>query len=75
MASALPSAIEAGRRIAVRFVRDEHGQDLIEYGLLFAIIASGTIALMPTLQSTISTAYQTWGTGRNNLWIPPDPGP
>ncbi len=58
-----------------RFVADEHGQDLIEYGLLLGIIASGAIALMPILQSSISNAYQIWGTGRNNLWIPADPGP
>ena len=73
MASVLVLAILAGRRIVARFVRDEHGQDLIEYGLLFGIIATGTIALMPALQSSISTAYQLWSTGRNNLWIPPLP--
>lgn len=40
--------------------------------LLLGIITSGTISLMPTPRSMISTANQTWGTGRNNLSVLPD---
>ena len=74
MARPLLLAIQAGRRILARFVRDEHRQDRIEHRLLLlGIIASSTIAMMPTRQSTMSTAYQTWGIDRNNLWVQPNP--
>jgi Flp pilus assembly pilin Flp len=32
------------RKLLVRFVREEAGQDLIEYGLLAGIITAGAIA-------------------------------
>jgi pilus assembly protein Flp/PilA len=34
----------AVKNLVVRFVRDEEGQDLIEYGLLIGIITVGAIA-------------------------------
>ncbi len=41
------------------FVRDENGQDLIEYALVAALIALGTIAAMNSVASGISTAFST----------------
>ena len=37
------------KNLFVRFVREEEGQDLIEYSLLAAIIAVGAIAAMTTV--------------------------
>ncbi len=38
-------------------LRDESGQDLIEYALVAALIALGSITAMKGLASGISTAY------------------
>jgi pilus assembly protein Flp/PilA len=42
-------------------LRDESGQDLIEYALVAACIALGAIAAMSTLASNISNAFSTVG--------------
>jgi len=39
------------------FIRDESGQDLIEYGLLTVILALGAVATIGTLGSGVSSAY------------------
>ena len=41
------------------FLRDENGQDLIEYALVAALIALGCIASMNSVASGISTAFST----------------
>jgi pilus assembly protein Flp/PilA len=38
-------------------VRDESGQDLIEYALVVALIALGATAAMSTVATAISTAF------------------
>jgi pilus assembly protein Flp/PilA len=49
------------RRILSSFLSDESGQDLIEYALVAALIALGSVAAMNTLATTISTAFSTVG--------------
>ena len=44
------------------FVKDESGQDLIEYALVFALIAFAATASMRTLATHINTAFLTLGT-------------
>jgi pilus assembly protein Flp/PilA len=44
------------------FIRDESGQDLIEYALVAAIIALGATAAMTSLASTISSTFTKIGT-------------
>jgi pilus assembly protein Flp/PilA len=39
------------------FVKDESGQDLIEYALVAAIIGLAAVAAMSTLASNISNAF------------------
>ena len=42
----------------LRFVRDTHGQDLIEYALLCGMVAVAAAAIFPTtLMPHISTVY------------------
>ena len=50
------------KRILVNLVHDESGQDLIEYALVAALIALGSVAAMNSLTSSISTAFSTVGT-------------
>ena len=44
------------------FLKDENGQDLIEYALVVALIAFAATAGMNTLASNINTAFTNIGT-------------
>ena len=52
--------------ILSNLLRDESGQDLIEYALVAAIIALGATAAMTTLAGTISSAFSTVGSKLTN---------
>lgn len=45
------------KNLIVRFVREDAGQDLIEYSLLAAIIAVGSIVVMGTLSTEINEVF------------------
>jgi len=45
------------KNLFARFVREESGQDLIEYSLLAAIIAVGAITTMTTVSSNINAVF------------------
>lgn len=45
-----------------KFMKDESGQDLIEYALVACLIALGATAAMTTLATTIGTALASVGT-------------
>jgi pilus assembly protein Flp/PilA len=47
-------------------IRDESGQDLIEYALVAAIIALGATAAMNTLATNITSAFNKIGTSLNS---------
>jgi pilus assembly protein Flp/PilA len=50
------------KRLFSDFLRDESGQDLIEYALVAALIALGAAASMKTLATVIGTAFTDVGT-------------
>jgi len=54
------------KRNLVNLVQDESGQDLIEYALVAAIIALGSVVAMGSLSTSISTAFSTVGTRLTN---------
>lgn len=45
-----------------QFLRDESGQDIIEYALILAFMALGTMLSMKTLASSIATLFANVGT-------------
>jgi len=45
------------KNLFARFVREESGQDLIEYSLLAAIIAVGSITVMGQVKTAINTIF------------------
>jgi pilus assembly protein Flp/PilA len=49
------------RCLADEFIRDEGGQDLIEYALVVALIALAATAGMGTVATQINTAFATVG--------------
>jgi pilus assembly protein Flp/PilA len=48
--------------LALRFLRDESGQDLVEYALVVTLISLGATASMGTLASAFATAFTRLGT-------------
>jgi pilus assembly protein Flp/PilA len=54
------------KRVLTHLVRDESGQDLIEYALVAALIALGATAAMTTLAGSISTAFSSVGSKLNS---------
>ena len=44
------------------FIRDESGQDLVEYALVLALIALAATVSMKALATTIGTAFTSVGT-------------
>jgi Flp pilus assembly pilin Flp len=61
-------------RVATALLRDEHGQDLIEYALLTAAFGVATIATWPLIATSIGTVYRRLDTNTQGLWEPPPPG-
>jgi pilus assembly protein Flp/PilA len=51
-------------------LKDESGQDLIEYALVAGLIALGAIATMGTLGTAISTAFTSVTTKLNTAIAP-----
>jgi pilus assembly protein Flp/PilA len=49
------------KNLIARFVREEEGQDLIEYSLLAALIAVASIAAMQALSTDINEIFAAIG--------------
>ena len=45
-----------GKRL-LQFLKDEQGQDLVEYALLLVFIALAAIAVLPTLGSAVNNVF------------------
>ena len=58
----------------IEFVIDDRGQDVIEYGLLAAIIGVAGILVMPLIENAMDAAFTSWTTGAYTDWCPKDPG-
>jgi pilus assembly protein Flp/PilA len=48
--------------VMLQILKDEHGQDLIEYALVVALIAFAATAGMSSLATNINTAFSNIGT-------------
>jgi Flp pilus assembly pilin Flp len=70
-----PGVLRRTCMIVRRFIADEAGQDLIEYGLLALIIGLAGVGLFPIIRTKMGTNFSWWGAQVNNIWIPPNPGP
>jgi Flp pilus assembly pilin Flp len=40
-----------------KFIRDEQGQDLVEYALLLVFLALAAISILPTLGSSVNKVF------------------
>ena len=59
--------------IIARLLREDDGQDLIEYALLTSVIGLVSVATFPVILNAIGTVYGTWETSMNTLWEPSNP--
>jgi pilus assembly protein Flp/PilA len=53
------------KNIVLSFVRDDQGQDLIEYGLLIGLITVGVIAFIGTIGTWVATQFSTLNAALN----------
>jgi Flp pilus assembly pilin Flp len=56
-----------------RLVRNEEGEDLVEYAYLTLFIAIAGAATLTALQAAIGAAYGTSAGAVDGLWQPPNP--
>ena len=63
-----------GQRVR-RLIRDENGQDLVEYALLTGIVAVGWVLVGPPIKDRMKNAYENWNSNANALWVTPAPTP
>ena len=57
-----------------RLLRDDAGQDLIEYALLTTVIGLVAAATWDLLVAAIGVVYNGWQGAVNGLWETPAPG-
>jgi Flp pilus assembly pilin Flp len=59
--AAAPSILEKEKtmklQIIQNFLKDEEGQDLVEYALLLVFLALAAIAVLPTLGSSVNRVF------------------
>jgi Flp pilus assembly pilin Flp len=71
------TAVRAVRSIASlvgRLVRDEGGQDLLEYALLSAFVGLAGITAFNAMGMSIEALLRTSNSNVNNRWYSGDPG-
>jgi Flp pilus assembly pilin Flp len=56
-----------------RLIREDDGQDLVEYALLAAFVAIAGIGGLSAIQAALHSTYLNWGTATQDLWLMPDP--
>jgi len=49
------------RRLLARVLREEHGQDLIEYAMLAAFISLVVLSLVRNIGTTVNSWYEGYG--------------
>ena len=60
-------------RLLIRLLRDDRGQDTIEYVLLTAALGFVAIATWPAIEVAIRISYQQLDTNTQLIYAPPEP--
>ncbi len=56
-----------------QLVRDESGQDLVEYAVLTGLIAVGSVLLFSQLAALMEGSYDGWNAASQDAWEPCPP--
>jgi pilus assembly protein Flp/PilA len=59
--------------LVAAFVRDERGDDMIEYALLAALIGIVGVVAFNTMSTQMGTAYSNWNSTQHSNWEPNAP--
>ncbi|MEQ1573002.1 MAG: hypothetical protein ABL993_02020 [Vicinamibacterales bacterium] len=61
-----------------RALREDDGQDLVEYGILVALVVVGSVAIFPDIAEQLgrllSSEVGSWNYAVQQIWIPNCPG-
>jgi Flp pilus assembly pilin Flp len=60
--------------VLVCLIRDERGQDMVEYALLAGAVGLAAAASFQLILAAIGGIYGHLIGGANDLWVPPNPG-
>ncbi len=55
------------KQVLIRFIRDEQGQDLVEYALIVAAVGLALITTVNQLSTAVVTLYQSITTGLSSI--------
>ena len=61
------------RGVFARLLRDDHGDDLIEYALLAVTVAIGGAVALSLFPAVMNTVYTSWDADKKSIWEPLDP--
>jgi len=61
------------RRFFARLIREDSGQDLVEYALLTAVVGLAGAVAAPYVGNAVSLVYGSWVDSADNIWASPDP--
>jgi Flp pilus assembly pilin Flp len=64
---------ESMRCLLERLCREQHGQDLIEYGLLAALVGLAGVGGWLAIETALGNAYGSWNSAVYSLWESPAP--
>lgn len=56
-----------------RLLKDEDGQDLIEYGILLLLVAISLVLVIPPLTSAVANAFAGFANDTYNISTPDNP--
>jgi len=56
-----------------RLLREDSGQDVLEYALLAAFVAIAGAVALQAIEAAMNTAYTSWNTRTQALWVMPAP--
>jgi len=65
--------MDTPKTLAITLLCSDEGQDLIEYGLLAAIVALSGVLVFPLIQSRMGGLFTNWGQNVHNVWTPNNP--
>ena len=63
------------RPLLTHALREDSGQDLIEYALLSGVITAAGVALFPAISQAMADAYTRWQSEAQIAWEPCPPLP
>ena len=59
--------------LVTAFLRDERGDDLVEYALLAGLIGLAGVLAFNTLSGKMGNAYTAWNANAQSQWVPDAP--